>query len=66
MDYRKIIKEIGRGKNYARDLDRDIARGLYVYMFNGEVFDFELGGVLIALRIKGEGEVEMFGFYEVM
>ncbi|ENV2916277.1 hypothetical protein ACFJSU_004965, partial [Escherichia coli] len=22
MDYRKIIKEIGRGKNHARDLDR--------------------------------------------
>ncbi|MEX8989243.1 hypothetical protein AB8G35_10550, partial [Salmonella enterica] len=21
MDYRKIIKEIGRGKNHARDLD---------------------------------------------
>ncbi|STE62546.1 putative glycosyl transferase [Escherichia coli] len=29
MDYRKIIKEIGRGKNHARDLDRDTARGLY-------------------------------------
>ncbi|KCU91416.1 glycosyl transferase family protein [Salmonella enterica subsp. enterica serovar Cerro str. FSL R8-0235] len=24
MDYRKIIKEIGRGKNHARDLDLDI------------------------------------------
>lgn len=23
MDYRKIIKEIGRGKNHARDLDLD-------------------------------------------
>lgn len=22
MDYRKIIKEIGRGKNHARDLDQ--------------------------------------------
>ena len=29
MDYRKIIKEIGRGKNHARDLDQDTARGLY-------------------------------------
>lgn len=26
MDYRKIIKEIGRGKNHARDLDLDTAR----------------------------------------
>ncbi len=32
MDYRKIIKEIGRGKNHARDLDRDTARGLYAHM----------------------------------
>lgn len=53
MDYRKIIKEIGRGKNHARDLDRDTARGLYAHMLNGEVPDLELGGVLIALRIKG-------------
>lgn len=66
MDYCKIIKEIGCGKNYVCDLDWDIVCGLYVYMFNGEVFDFELGGVLIVLCIKGEGEVEMFGFYEVM
>lgn len=66
MDYRKIIKEIGRGKNHARDLDFDTARGLYAHMLNGEVPELELGGVLIALRIKGEGEVEMLGFYEAM
>ena len=29
MDYRKIIKEIGRGKNHARDLDRDTARVVF-------------------------------------
>lgn len=66
MDYRKIIKEIGRGKNHARDLDFDTARGLYTRMLNGEVPDLELGGILIALRIKGEGEAEMLGFYEAM
>ena len=54
MDYRKIIKEIGRGKNHARDLDRDTARGLYAHMLNGEVPDLELGGVLIALRIQAD------------
>ena len=54
MDYRKIIKEIGRGKNHARDLDRDTARGLYAHMLNGEVPDLELGGVLIALRVSKE------------
>lgn len=64
MDYRKIIKEIGRGKNHARDLDQDTARGLYSKMLNDEVPELELGGVLIALRIKGEGEAELRGFYE--
>lgn len=66
MDYRKIIKEIGRGKNHARDLDFDTARGLYARMLEGDVPDLELGGILIALRIKGEGEAEMLGFYEAM
>ncbi|MGY5957756.1 DNA-binding protein YbiB [Kosakonia sp. BK9b] len=66
MDYRTIIKEIGRGKNHARDLDVDTARGLYTQMLNGEVPELEMGGILIALRIKGEGEAEMRGFYEAM
>ena len=66
MDYRKIIKEIGRGKNHARSLDFDTARGLYSRMLAGDVPDLELGGILLALRIKGEGEEEMLGFYEAM
>ena len=66
MDYRKIIKEVGRGKNHARDLDHETARALYTHMLNGDVPDLEVGGILIALRIKGEGEAEMRGFYEAM
>jgi anthranilate phosphoribosyltransferase len=66
VDYRKIIKEVGRGKNHARDLDHETARALYTRMLNGEVPDLEMGGILIALRIKGEGEAEMRGFYEAM
>lgn len=66
MDYRKIIKEVGRGKNHARDLDQETARALYTHMLNGDVPDLEMGGILIALRIKGEGEAEMRGFYEAM
>ncbi|HDC4818762.1 DNA-binding protein YbiB [Enterobacter bugandensis] len=66
MDYRKIIKEVGRGKNHARDLDYETGRALYTRMLNGEVPDLEMGGILIALRIKGEGEAEMRGFYEAM
>lgn len=66
MDYRKIIKEIGRGKNHARDLDVDTARALYTAILRGDVLDLELGGILLALRIKGEGEAEMQGFYAAM
>lgn len=66
MDYRKIIKEVGRGKNHARDLDQETARALYSHMLNGDVPELEMGGILIALRIKGEGEAEMRGFYEAM
>ncbi len=66
MDYRKIIKEVGRGKNHARDLDQETARALYTHMLNGDVPELEMGGILIALRIKGEGEAEMRGFYDAM
>ena len=37
MEYSKIIKEVGRGKNHARDLDEETARALYARMLNGEV-----------------------------
>ncbi|MDI7662017.1 DNA-binding protein YbiB [Cronobacter universalis] len=66
MDYRDIIKEIGRGKNHARSLDRETARALYNHMLDGDVPDLEMGAILIALRIKGEGEQEMRGFYDAM
>ena len=66
MDYRKIIKEVGRGKNHARDLDQETAQALYTHMLDGDVPELEMGGILIALRIKGEGEAEMRGFYDAM
>ncbi len=55
MDYRKIIKEIAREKPRARFRPGYCARSV-CFMLNGEVPDLELGGVLIALRIKGEGK----------
>ncbi|NDL62851.1 DNA-binding protein YbiB [Acerihabitans arboris] len=66
MDYSKVIKEVGRGKNHARDLDRQTAGILYRAMLAGDVPELELGGLLIAFRIKGEAEEEMLGFYEAM
>ncbi|EMJ3185083.1 TPA: DNA-binding protein YbiB [Yersinia enterocolitica] len=66
MDYSKIIKEIGRGKNHARDLDQDTACELYKAMLAGQVPALELGAILIAFRIKGESEQEILGFYRAM
>ena len=66
MEYTKIIKEVGRGKNHARDLDFTTACDLYRQMLAGAVPELEMGGILIALRIKGEGEEEMLGFYQAM
>ncbi|WP_158783216.1 DNA-binding protein YbiB [Pantoea sp. BAV 3049] len=66
MDYSKIIKEVGRGKNHARDIDFATACELYRSMLGGEVPELEMGSILIALRIKGEGEEEMLGFYQAM
>lgn len=66
MDFSRVIKEVGRGKNHARDLDRQTAYELYHAILAGEVPPLELGGLLMAFRIKGEAEAEMVGFYQAM
>jgi anthranilate phosphoribosyltransferase len=63
-DLTRIIKEIGRGKNAAGDLNRDEARALFAAMLAGEIPDLQLGAVLIALRIKGESLEELAGFLQ--
>jgi anthranilate phosphoribosyltransferase len=60
----RIIKEIGRGKNAARDLNRDDACALFTAMLAGAVPDLQLGAVLMALRIKGESLAELSGFLD--
>jgi anthranilate phosphoribosyltransferase len=60
----RLIKEIGRGKNAARDLNRDDARALFSAMLAGSVPDLQMGAVLMALRIKGESLDELAGFLE--
>ena len=60
----RLIKEIGRGKNAARDLNRVDARALFAAMLAGEIPDLQLGAVLMAMRIKGESLEELAGFLE--
>lgn len=60
----RFIKEIGRGKKGARSMAREDARALYAAMLDGRVSDLELGGIVLALRIKGESVDEIAGFLE--
>lgn len=60
----RFIKEIGRGKDGARSLSRNDAHDLYAAMLDGRVSDLELGGILLAMRIKGESVEEIDGFLE--
>ena len=60
----RFIKEIGRGKKGARSMTRDDARELYAAMLDGRVSDLELGGILLAMRIKGESVDEIAGFLD--
>ena len=61
-----FIKEIGRGKDGARGLPLDQAKTLFSAILRGEVSDFELGAVLIALRVKGESHDELIGFLQAI
>jgi len=59
-----FIKEVGRGVKGARSMSRDDARTLYAAMLAGRVSDLEMGGLLLAMRIKGESVDEIAGFLE--
>jgi anthranilate phosphoribosyltransferase len=60
----RFIKEIGRGKKGARSLTRKDAFELYAAMLDGRVSDLELGGIMLAMRIKGESVDEIAGFLD--
>lgn len=62
MSFAHFIREIGRGKEGARDLEFSDARQLYGAMLDGGVSDVELGAITLALRMKGEAIEEMAGF----
>jgi anthranilate phosphoribosyltransferase len=60
----RFIKEIGRGKKGARSISRDDAYQLYAAMLDGRVSDLEMGGIVLAMRIKGESVEEIAGFLD--
>ena len=64
MGISQYIKEIGRGKQGARPLDRVQACDLFGQLLDGTVSDLELGAFCLAMRIKGETPEEMAGFLD--
>lgn len=55
------LKQVGRGNVGARNLTRAQMQLLFGAMLDGEVADLELGGLLIAFRMKGESLDEVAG-----
>jgi len=64
MGISHFIREIGRGKQGARDLSRLQAHELMGLVLDGGVSDLELGAFCVAMRIKGETPDEMAGFLD--
>ncbi len=66
MGIAKYIKEIGRGKDGARPLNREQAADLLGQVLDGNVSDLEVGAFCLAMRIKGETPEEMAGFLDAV
>src|SRR3954465_4557868 len=64
MGISQYIKEIGRGKQGARPLDRAQAADLFGQVLDGTVTGLEVGAFCMAMRIKGETPDEMAGFLD--
>lgn len=64
MGIAHYIKEIGRGRDGARALNREQAADLMGQVLDGHVTDLEMGAFCLAMRIKGETPEEMAGFLD--
>lgn len=60
------LKDIGRGKEGARALDRAQAADLLGQVLDGTASDLEVGAFCIAMRVKGETPEEMSGFLDAI
>lgn len=56
------LAELAEGE----DLDRGQAYALFAAIMSGEATDAQIGGVLMALRVKGETDAELTGATEAM
>lgn len=63
MNFAEIIREVGRGTQGSRALPLDQAKALFGALLDGTVPDLETGALLAALRMKGESDEELQGFF---
>lgn len=64
MSYTRLLKAMTSSD--PRDLNQDEARSLFAAMLDGGIPDFELGALLMALRLKGEYIDELGGAAEAL
>jgi anthranilate phosphoribosyltransferase len=60
------LREIGRGKDGARDLTRAQAADVMARLLDGRLSDLESGAFAIAMRIQGETPEELAGFMDAV
>lgn len=66
MSIKAYLKEIGRGKEGARSLDREQAFDLMSQVLDGRASDLEIGAFAIGMRVKGETVDELAGFLDAV
>lgn len=57
-----LLRTLGRGAHGSRSLDMEQARTLMGWLLRRELSDAQIGGLLLALRMKGESADELEGF----
>jgi anthranilate phosphoribosyltransferase len=65
-DLPALIKHVGRGARLAKDLPRDEAEQVMAAILSGEADPVQIGGFLIAMRMKSESADELAGFVDAM
>jgi len=64
MNPSDAIKEVGRGRNSARPLDRSQAGSIFAQMLDGSMDPLCQGALMMAWRMKGESVDELAGFLD--
>src|SRR5688572_18226046 len=65
-DMRRFFKEVGRGKEGARDLTHEEALEAARMIVDGNSSEAQTAALLMAIRVKGEAPLEILAFAEAL